>query len=178
LHLYCIVIASLLHLYCIVIASLLYLYCIATLKAQAVQRQLPASKIKPPINVSAAAAPNSNNDPKGEVLRLHVDDWSFRTGGTNCGLPPKPLNTTLPNVLIIGDSVSDSGSGYGPNVRALLELNTSNGNSVGNNPRNNGPLAIVQHNGGWSPEKGANEQASNSANGTVRVFRQQITLDE
>ena len=117
--------------------------------AQAIQRALPADKIKPPINASAAA---------GAALAVAA-------GAGACGLPPMPLNTSLPNVLIIGDSVSDTGSGYGPAARALLELDTGNNSTVGNNPRNNGPLAVVQHNGGWNPTKGANEQASSSANG-------------
>ena len=99
-------------------------------------------------------------------------------------------------MFAVGDSVSDSGSGYGPDLRRMLELDTGNGNSVGNNPRNDGvgndlsfpalflmfvpslswqikrrfplekcasrkdllfpagPLASVQHNGGWSCTNG------------------------
>lgn len=129
--------------------------------AQAIQRALPADKIKPPINASVETVTFTRPE---ELLASDGNDGGDG-GASACGLPPNPLNTSLPNVLIIGDSVSDTGSGYGPAARALLELDTGNGNSVGNNPQNNGPLAIVQHNGGWSPAKGANEQASNSANG-------------
>lgn len=32
----------------------------------------------------------------------------------SCGNPPAPLSKTVPNVLIIGDSISEPGSGYGP----------------------------------------------------------------
>ena len=130
--------------------------------AQAIQRLLPAAKILPPINLSTPLPPVPGV-------------WS-EGGGGPCGLPPRPLNRTLPNVLIIGDSVSASGSGYGPSVRRLLQTSTGNGNAVGNNPRNDGPLASVQHNGGWSCtaapfpdfpdcQKGANEQAGPTTTG-------------
>ena len=64
----------------------------------------------------------------------------------DCGPPPAPLNSSVPNVLLIGDSISmgtgndtypDGGFiplGYGWDVQASLE-------PVG--------LAQVQHNGGW-----------------------------
>ena len=59
----------------------------------------------------------------------------------SCGDPPAPLSTKLPNVLIIGDSISEPGSGYGPGVERLLMR-------PGVPWRNaSGPLAAVQHNG-------------------------------
>ncbi len=59
----------------------------------------------------------------------------------SCGNPPAPLSTTLPNVLIIGDSISEPGTGYGPGVEQLLMR-------PGIPWRNqSGPLASVQHNG-------------------------------
>jgi lysophospholipase L1-like esterase len=85
-----------------------------------------------------------------------------------CGPPPGPLNRTVPNVLIIGDSISDSGSGYGPLVRSLIERPgryqlcadptiRRNASSAGqclndvNYPP--GALAAVHHNGGWYDER-------------------------
>ena len=46
----------------------------------------------------------------------------------SCGAPPQPLNVSTPNALIIGDSISmgfgvsasDTGYGYGLNVRKML----------------------------------------------------------
>jgi hypothetical protein len=130
------------------------------LVARAIQRALPASKIRPPINISASDAAST-----------HQSRPQLRATGA-CGLPPLPLNKSLPNVLVIGDSVSDSGSGYGPDLRRLLETSTGNSNS----PRNNGPLAQVQHNGGWACQKppfkpvrscqpGASEQAGPTTTG-------------
>jgi lysophospholipase L1-like esterase len=80
------------------------------LVARAIQRALPATKIQPPINAS------SSGDPPSSLLPLASLDAETLLA-PNCGLPPSPLNSSLPNVLIIGDSVSDSGSGYGPDVR-------------------------------------------------------------
>lgn len=72
----------------------------------------------------------------------------------SCGNPPAPLSTTLPNVLIIGDSISEPGSGYGPGVEQLLMR-------PGIPWRNqSGPLASVQHNG----NSGSN-QAGPTTNG-------------
>ena len=149
------------------------------LVAQVVQRVLPASKIQPPINMTHTQQHDEDRDLlKGGSGGNLGAELGVAGAGTvsSCGLPPLPLNKSLPNVLIIGDSVSDSGSGYGPLARELLETSTGNGNTVGNNPRNNGPLASVQHNGGWScvtapspvfPDcrKGANEQAGPTTNG-------------
>ena len=57
----------------------------------------------------------------------------------SCGNPPSPLSKTLPNVLIIGDSISEPGSGYGPGVERLLMR-------PGVPWRNqSGALAAVQH---------------------------------
>ena len=140
------------------------------LVAREIARALPAAKIQPPINASRSRP--ELRQPSGGLM--------LREEGGACGLPPTPLNKSLPNVLIIGDSVSDSGSGYGPLLRNLLETDTGNGNAVGNNPRNNGPLASVQHNGGWTCAKppapvmpgcraGANEQAGPTTNGVACI---------
>jgi hypothetical protein len=149
--------------------------------AAAVAKALPGSKIQPPINESHSA--NAKRVGADGRVPLMSPFGSGTTLSGACGLPPTPLNKSLPNVLVIGDSVSDTGSGYGPDLRRLLELDTGNGNSVGNNPRNDGPLASVQHNGGWSCSnggpttdpndpaypmpgcaKGANEQAGPTTN--------------
>lgn len=81
--------------------------------------------------------------------------------GADCGLPPKPLNRSVPNVLIIGDSISAPGSGYGPLVRQLLER------PIGSSQGPTGALAAVQHSGGWQGEPGANEQAGPSSHGAA-----------
>jgi len=77
---------------------------------------------------------------------------------TTCGNPPSPLNTTMPNVLIIGDSISAPGSGYGPGVKDIFE-----------NPGmpwrpSSGAITAVQHNG----NTGIN-QAGNTANGVACI---------
>jgi hypothetical protein len=38
----------------------------------------------------------------------------------SCGDTPEPLNPKLPNVLMIGDSISEPGSGYGPVAHCIL----------------------------------------------------------
>lgn len=149
--------------------------------AAAVAKALPGSKIRSPINTSYSASATRVSEDGAKLTLPFLGDWHrFESA---CGLPPTPQNKSLPNVLVIGDSVSDTGSGYGPDLRRLLELDTGNGNSVGNNPRNDGPLASVQHNGGWActnggpttdPNdpahpmpgcaKGANEQAGPTTN--------------
>ena len=44
----------------------------------------------------------------GRAGHLHTKNGGFRPG------------QTLPNMLIIGDSISEPGSGYGPGVERLL----------------------------------------------------------
>ena len=61
----------------------------------------------------------------------------------SCGNAPAPLSTTLPNVLIIGDSISMPGSGYGPGVETILMQP-----GIQHNDTTRGPIASVQHNGG------------------------------
>ena len=34
---------------------------------------------------------------------------------------PEPVNTTMPNVMLVGDSISANGSGYYLNVKQMLE---------------------------------------------------------
>lgn len=76
-----------------------------------------------------------------------------------CGAAPSPLNSTTPNVLIIGDSISmgfgvsatDTGYGYGLNVKKILG---------GPYPEFYsktlaGGLATVQHNGGFGSNGGS-----------------------
>ena len=84
--------------------------------------------------------PNAHiaNKTEGEARIL---ESSSMPDTMSCGNPPAPLSTTLPNVLIIGDSISEPGSGYGPGVEQLLMrpgVPWRNGS---------GPLAAVQHNG-------------------------------
>ena len=86
-----------------------------------------------------------------------------------CGLPAaaSPLNGTVPNVLIIGDSISESGSGYGPLVKTILERPTNflgncsgcggtgtgrcnAGQCLSNASYTPGALAVVHHSGGWN----------------------------
>ena len=38
----------------------------------------------------------------------------------SCGNPPTPLSKTVPNVFVIGDSISEPGSGYGPGVENIF----------------------------------------------------------
>ena len=122
----------------------------AIVVARGIQRLLPASKITPPINASR------------DVRRRR---WRSRVGG-QCGLPPPAaLDAHIPSLLIIGDSVSDTGSGYGPDVRRLLEERCG----TLRYPENNGSLAQVFHSGGWSPSPGADEQASSSAHGVACI---------
>jgi hypothetical protein len=98
--------------------------------AREIQRAVPADKIHPPINASVAAASTSRSGLRWGVLDAALTDGGG--GALPCGIPPPALlNTSVPNVLIIGDSVSDTGSGYGPSVRVLLETSTGNDNLVG-----------------------------------------------
>ena len=75
----------------------------------------------------------------------------------SCGDAPTPLNKSLPNVLIIGDSISMPGSGYGPAVEEILMRP-----GVQHKDFTRGALASVQHNGG----RGSN-QAGPSTNGVA-----------
>jgi hypothetical protein len=79
----------------------------------------------------------------------------------SCGNPPTPLNSTSgPNVLIIGDSISEPGSGYGPAVERILQHpRPGQGNSY-----LTGALATVQHSGG----SGSN-QAGPTTNGAACI---------
>ena len=79
-----------------------------------------------------------NNKTEGEAPVLASSTMS---GAASCGNPPAPLSATLPNVLIIGDSISEAGSGYGPGVEQLLMRPGVPWRNV------TGPLAAVQHNG-------------------------------
>jgi hypothetical protein len=61
-----------------------------------------------------------------------------------------PLNTSIPNVLLVSDSIGASGTGYMTNVQAMLQPSASSvtgGGEVGN--------AMVQHSGAnWTGIKG------------------------
>ena len=82
---------------------------------------------------------NNKTEEAARGVLERVSDAPIET--MSCGNPPAPLSTTLPNVLIIGDSISEPGSGYGPGVEQLLMR-------PGIPWRNqSGPLASVQHNG-------------------------------
>ena len=78
---------------------------------------------------------------------------------TICGSPTQPLNATTANVLIVGDSISMGSSGYGQNVRAMLEQN------VNSTAPGLGQLANVQHAGGW----GGGGQALSTAHGITCI---------
>jgi hypothetical protein len=98
--------------------------------------------------------PNAHINNKSEGQARVLETSSSMTDTMSCGDPPAPLSTVLPNVLIIGDSISEPSSGYGPGVKQLLMRpgipwrNTTN------------PLAAVQHNG----NTGSN-QAGSTTNG-------------
>ena len=77
----------------------------------------------------------------------------------SCGEIPSDLNSSVPNVLMIGDSISMPGSGYGPAVEQTLMQP-----GVPHKDLTRGPLASVQHSGG----KGSN-QAGPSTNGAACV---------
>jgi len=85
-----------------------------------------------------------------------------------CGLSSLPLNTSTPNVLIIGDSISQENSGYGISVRRLLEAPPSNKDARGG-LYETGSLASVQHNGGWPEQPGHWSQASSTDNGVACI---------
>jgi hypothetical protein len=70
--------------------------------AHAAQRLIPKTEINNKTTVDAA-------------LETAIELQS--AAPLSCGDAPAPLNATLPNVLMIGDSISMPGSGYGP-VRA------------------------------------------------------------
>lgn len=69
-----------------------------------------------------------------------------------CGDPPAPLNASLPNVLIIGDSISMGEPGYSLYVKSLLR-------------RPGYELAQVQHSGGF----GGGGQAADTKNGMACI---------
>eukprot|EP01043_Picozoa_sp_COSAG02_P059221 COSAG02_NODE_7509_length_2978_cov_2.356721_3_plen_620_part_00 len=91
-----------------------------------------------------------------------------------CGPAPLALNLTVPNVLIIGDSISDSNSGYGPLVRSLIEdpgryqlcadptvrAKASSGECLNDVNYPPGALAAVHHNGGWLEERNGSQNAA------------------
>merc|ERR1711871_1745104 len=59
-----------------------------------------------------------------------------------CTKPSSPLNSTLPNVLLVGDSISGAGTGYLTNVQAMLGFSGSNvtgGGAIGNAAVQSGP---------------------------------------
>jgi len=66
--------------------------------AAAVAKALPAAKIQPPINASRRY--ESEIDVQRPQLRAFATAGSAAGGA--CGLPPAPLNGSLPNVLVIG----------------------------------------------------------------------------
>jgi hypothetical protein len=64
-----------------------------------VAKALPAAKIQPPINASRRY--ESEIDVQRPQLRAFATAGPAAGGGA-CGLPPAPLNGSLPNVLVIG----------------------------------------------------------------------------
>jgi hypothetical protein len=93
----------------------------------------------------------------GGAASLTLESSSSSSSGIapSCGAPPAPLSATLPNVLIIGDSISEQ---YSPSVERLLLR-------PGRPWRNaSGALAAVQHNG----NTGSN-QAGPTANGVACI---------
>ena len=103
--------------------------------------------------------------PEAEIQNTTTGDAPLLTLGYGAGRPlvcgnaPAPLNKTLPNVLIIGDSISEPGSGYGLGVEHILELPRR-----GMSGYQTGPLAFVQHSG----VTGSNQTGA-SANGAACV---------
>lgn len=78
----------------------------------------------------------------------------------SCGNPPAPLKKNVPNVLMIGDSISMPGYGYGPLVQRILE----HPRPGQNNQYQTGALASVQHSGG-----NGSTQAGPTTNGAACV---------
>ena len=104
--------------------------------ARAAQRRIPEASIAndtaaDDTGTAAAAAP-----------ALHPAVAAPVRAGS-CGSAPAPLSAALPNVLVIGDSISEPGSGYGPGVAALFGRP-----GAAHNDSTRGALASVQHNGG------------------------------
>jgi hypothetical protein len=79
----------------------------------------------------------------GSVLGISVAKPSPPENCTlRCAGAPLPLNRTVPNVLLVSDSIGASGSGYLDNVAQMLNggaSETTGGGAVGN--------AFVQHSG-------------------------------
>jgi hypothetical protein len=65
--------------------------------ANTLVRALPVSSLAPPA--------------EGDDTGYHLSAGAS-AAASPCGAAPSPLNKTVPNVLIIGDSISDTGSGY------------------------------------------------------------------
>lgn len=97
-----------------------------------------------------------NNETNATLSKHTSLMYSIKDG--SCGNPPAPLSTTMPNVLVIGDSISEPGSGYGPGLESIFM-------DPGQPWRpTSGPIAMVQHNGAT----GSN-QAGPSSNGAACI---------
>ena len=82
--------------------------------------------------------------------KLGTQDDKLWHAPASCGRPPLPHNRSIPNVLLVGDSISMGRTiGYGWAAKHMLE-------SVG--------MASVQHNGGWEGDAG---QAGPSSKGVA-----------
>lgn len=114
--------------------------------AQAAIRLIPKEEINNSTDAATVAAAPETFDVKADP----------ELG--SCGNPPAALSKDMPNVLMIGDSISMPGSGYGPGVERIFMApgvpfrNTS------------GAIASVQHSGGT----GSN-QAGPTPNGVACV---------
>jgi lysophospholipase L1-like esterase len=97
-----------------------------------------------------------NNRTAAEHLPSLMEPLSTELG--SCGNAPAPLSNSTPNVLVIGDSISMPGTGYGPGLQRIFE---QPGQPF---RKQSGKLATVQHNGGT----GSN-QAGPSTNGVACI---------
>ena len=73
----------------------------------------------------------------------------------DCGMPPEPLNASVPNVLLIGDSISMGTAGtdakgtplgYGWGVQAMLEGDDVAKVQVGARAKNSSPMDLCKPN--------------------------------
>jgi len=106
------------------------------------QAPMPSGQQYTGIGVAEAAIRRIPNDEINNKTTWALDT-DLTAPANDCGNPPAPLSPSLPNVLIIGDSISMPTSGYGPGVEAILAQPRP-----GQSGYKTGPLASVQHNGG------------------------------
>ena len=173
--------------------------------------ELPQPKATVDFATGGHAAPVDMRHPAGQEVEERALTSTATASSNPCGnaatTPPHTMiedgigcwhNVTIPQVLVIGDSISSGFVGYGAEVKRIFEdplswcgANQSIPNSEPAGATGfcsartgrgglirpfdarfrtaTGPLARVTHSGGWSGQPGANWQAGNSSNGAACV---------